>query len=308
MKKRVVVTGGAGFIGSHLAVELARRGCYITIIDDLSTGKKENIEGLLSKGNVQFVHDSITNLPLLQQLSRNADWIFHQAAIASVPSSIDNPLASHEVNVTGTLNVLLAARDNGVRKVVVASSCAIYGDPVVLPVCEHMPSDLQSPYAATKLAMEHYCDVFQRVYNLPSICLRYFNVYGPGQSPDSQYAAVVPKFIQHVREGNSPAVFGDGEQTRDFVFVRDVVEANILAAESDVTGIFNIGSGEHISLNTLAEKIIRLMNKDVRTIHKEPRLGDIRHSLADISKAQIFGYRPKYDLESGLREILGRLN
>jgi len=230
--------------------------------------------------------------------------VFHQAAIPSVPRSVENPLASHEANATGTLNVLSAARDNGVRKVVYASSSSVYGDTPVLPKREDMPPNPQSPYAVTKLAGEYYCRVFQKVYGLATVCLRYFNVYGPGQNPDSQYAAAIPRFIKRGSEGSPPIIFGDGEQTRDFTFVRDVVEANILAAESDARGVFNIGRGEGISINRLAELIIGLVAQNIKPVHEEPRPEDIRHSLADISRAKSFGYRPEYSLEEGLRETI----
>jgi len=305
-RKRVALTGGAGFIGSHLAEELARRDYYVIILDDLSTGRMENIEELVKKGKIEFIRGSITELPLLEKLFQSIDYVFHQAAIPSVPRSIDNPLASHEVNITGTLNVLLAARDNGVRKVLYASSAAVYGDTPTLPKREDMPPNPKSPYAVTKLAGEYYCRVFQRVYGLATVCLRYFNVYGQRQDPKSQYAAVIPRFIKRVSEGNPPIIFGDGEQTRDFTFVRDVVEANILAAESDATGVFNIGRGETFTINELARLITDITGNNVKPIHGEPRPGDVRHSLADISKAKTFGYKPRYNLEEGLRETIGR--
>ncbi len=304
-KEKAVVTGGAGFIGSHLAEELARRGYQVIILDDLSTGKMENIELSLKRGEVKFMQGSITNLALLQKLFQGVDYVFHQAAIPSVPRSIENPLASHEANITGTMNVLLAARDNGVKKVIYASSSSVYGDTPTLPKRENMPPNPQSPYAVTKLAGEYYCCVFQEIYGLLSACLRYFNVYGPRQEPNSQYAAVIPRFISRVSQGNPPVIFGDGKQTRDFTFVKDVIEANILAAESNATGIFNIGRGENISINHLAGLIIGLVGTDdIKPIYQEPSPGDVRHSLADISQASGFGYNPKYSLEMGLREAV----
>jgi UDP-glucose 4-epimerase len=302
---KVVVTGGAGFIGSHLGEELARRDYHVTILDDLSTGKIKNIEPFLRKESVEFIQGSIANLPLLQKLFRGVEYVFHEAAIPSVPRSIENPLISHEVNITGTLNVLLAARDNGIKKVIYASSSSVYGDTPILPKEEDMPPNPQSPYAVTKLAGEYYCQVFQGVYGLPTIYLRYFNVYGPRQDPDSQYAAVIPRFITRASQGESPIIFGDGEQTRDFTFVKDVVEANILAAKSNGTGTFNIGKGEKTSINQLAELTIKLVGNNVEPIHEEPRPGDIMHSLADISKArEELGYNPRYDLEQALKETI----
>jgi len=305
--KRTVVTGGAGFIGSHLAEELASRGYYVVILDDLSTGRTENIEVLLQNKDVQFVQGSITNLPLLHKLFQGVESVFHQAAIPSVPRSIENPLASHEVNITGTMNVLLAARDNHVKKVIYASSSSVYGDTPTLPKREDMPPNPQSPYAVTKLAGEYYCRVFQEVYGLPTVCLRYFNVYGPRQDPNSQYAAVIPRFINRVSQGEPPVIYGDGEQTRDFTFVEDAIEANILAAESEATGVFNIGKGEKISINQLAELIISLAGSNLKPVHSAPRPGDVRHSLADISKAKAFSYQPRYSLEEGLGETVKQL-
>jgi len=303
--KKIAITGGAGFIGANLAKELAVNNSVI-IIDNLSTGKKKNLTDLL-EGNVKFVEGSIGDLSLLERLFKNVDFVFHQAAIASVPKSIEDPLATNETNVTGTLNVLLAARDSSVKKVIYASSTAVYGDTPTLPQMEEMMPNPQSPYATTKLAGEYYCQVFQAVYGLPTVSLRYFNVYGPKQDPNSEYAAVIPRFIKRVSEGKPPIIFGDGEQTRDLVFVSDVVRANILAAESDATGVFNTGQGRRVTINELAKLMIHIMNKDVGTIHQGARVGDIRHSLADISKAGLFGYEPQYDLERGLRETIGNI-
>jgi len=301
--KKVVITGGAGFIGANLAKELSANNS-VTIIDNLSTGKKENIADL-PQGKVEFVEGSIGDLSLLKRLFRNVDFVFHQAAISSVHKSIENPLATNEANVTGTLNVLLAARDSGVKKVIYASSAAVYGNTPTLPQREKMMSNPQSPYAVTKLVGEYYCQAFQTVYGLPTVSLRYFNVYGPKQDPNSEYSAVIPKFIKRLSEEKPLIIFGDGEQTRDFVFVTDVVLANILAAESDSTGVFNVGQGRSITINELAKLIIRIMNKDAGVIYKEARVGDVRYSLADISKARLFDYQPQYDLEQGLREMIG---
>lgn len=271
--KRAVVTGGAGFIGSHLADELAKQGYHVVILDDLSTGKKENIAGLLSRDNVEFVEGSITDLLLLNKLFQCVDYIFHQAAIPSVLRSVENPQAVHEVNLTGILNVFLAAKDNGVKKVVYASFSSVYGDTPTLPKREDMIPNPQSPYAVTKLAGEYYCQVFRQAYALPIACLRYFNVYGPRQDPNPQYAAVIPRFIKRVSQGSSPIIFGDGEQTGDFTFIKDVVQANILAAESNASGIFNIGKGQRTTINQLAELIIGLIGKTLSQSMKSQGLG-----------------------------------
>ncbi len=302
--RKAVVTGGAGFIGSHLVEGLANRGYQVIILDDFSTGKKENIDPLLENRYVELIEGSVTEPALLQRLLQGVDTVFHLAAVPSVPRSIRNPQVSHEVNVTGTLNVLLAARDNRIGKVIYASSSSVYGDTPTLPQKETMPPNPQSPYAVTKLTGEYYCQVFHKVYALPTACLRYFNVYGPRQDPGSQYAAVVPQFVKRISEGNPPIIFGDGEQTRDFTFVKDAVEANILAAESEQTGIFNIGRGERVSINQLARLISQLMGKNIEPVHKEMRQGDVLHSLADISRAGDFGYQPKYSLEEGLQQII----
>lgn len=302
---KVIVTGGAGFIGSHLVQELLKHGHQVIILDNLSTGRLSNIEFLLDDKNVAFVRGSLNNLPLLRRLFSGTDFVFHQAAVPSVPRSIKDPRTSHRANATGTLNVLLAARDNGVKKVVFASSSSVYGDTPTLPKVEDMAPNPQSPYAVTKLAAENYCRVFEQVYGLKTVCLRYFNVYGPRQDPGSPYAAVIPLFINSALDEKSPVIFGDGEQTRDFTFVKDVVTANILAAESPATGIFNVGSGSRVTINHLAELINKIVgDSKIKVVHREVRPGDILHSLADISRAETFGYRPRYTLEEGLREVV----
>ena len=302
--KKVVVTGGAGFIGSHLAEEMVQRDYHVVIIDNLSTGKVANIDSILKSGKAELLQSSITDLPLLRSVFRGAEYVFHQAAIPSVLRSVEHPLDSHEANVTGTLNVLLAARDAGVKKVVCASSSAVYGDAPGLPKTEDMTPCPQSPYAVTKLAGEYYCKVFSEGYGMPTACLRYFNVYGPRQDPNSQYAAVIPKFMSQISEGKPPVIFGDGEQSRDFVFVGDVVAANILAAESEAVGSFNIGSGERITINKLVSLLIKILGQDIEPAYRPPRPGDIKHSVADISKSKSFGYLPHHSLEEGLRQTV----
>lgn len=301
--QKVLVTGGAGFIGSHLAGELAKEN-EVIIIDDLSTGRLENISELIQKENVTFIKGSITDYDLLNESFKDIDFVFHLAALASVPESIKDPMASNSVNINGTLNVLMAARDNGIKKVIYTSSCAVYGDTEIMPVPETSPLNPKSPYAVAKLTGEYYCNVFRDLFNLPVISLRYFNVYGPRQNPMSEYAAVVPKFISNVMKNKPPIIFGDGLQTRDFVFVKDVVRANILAALSKESGSFNIGSGVSTSIVGLAETIIMVFGKDIEPVHKEARDGEIRNSMADISKARALGYAPEYSLEKGLTETV----
>lgn len=302
--QRVLVTGGAGFIGSNLAGELALEN-EVVILDDLSTGRVENIKELLKRENFRFVRGSITDLELLQGSFKDIDYVFHQAAFVSVPKSIDDPAACNNININGTLNVLTAARDNNVKKVIFASSCAVYGDPEVMPVAETAQINPKSPYAVTKLACEYYCGVFTEVYDLPTVSLRYFNVYGPRQNPESEYAAVIPKFINRLMNGKPPVIYGDGLQTRDFVFVKDVVRANILAAEREESGVFNVGSGASITVAELAGTIIDLLGKDMKPLHEAPREGDIRDSVADISKAKSIGYEAGYSLEEGLGVTVG---
>ncbi len=302
--KKAVITGGAGFIGSHLAEEVFKRGYHVVILDDLSSGKMENIAGLLGNAGTEFIRGSIVGLPLLQKVFRGVTHVFHLAAIASPPKSMEDPLADHEVNLTGTLNVLMAARDNGVKKVVYASSAAVYGDTLTLPTGEDTPAMPRSPYAVAKLAGEYYCRVFTEAYGLPAVCLRYFNIYGPRQDPASDYAAVIPAFIQMASQGEPLTIDGDGEQTRDFVFIKDVVRANILASEGELSGVYNIGSGEGTTVNGLAEMIIRLTGGKVKPVYGDPRPGDITHSLADITRAAALSYRPAYSLEAGIKETI----
>jgi UDP-glucose 4-epimerase len=304
--KRVIITGGAGFIGSNIAEELSADN-EVIIIDDLSSGRIQNIEHLTKRSNVSFIHGSITELSLLQKAFAGADYIFHQAALASVPLSIDDPLRTNEVNILGTLNVLVTARDCNVKKVVFASSCAIYGDTPSLPARENLPTNPLSPYAVTKATGEQYCSVFRHVYGLPTVCLRYFNVYGPRQDPKSEYAAVVPKFITAALSSRPLIIFGDGKQTRDFVFVKDVVSANVSAAQADIAGAFNIGSGRQTSVIDLANLVLKLAGRDVAPLYHPPKAGEIRHSFADISRASEFGYSPQHNLEEGIKRIISSL-
>jgi len=301
--KRVIVTGGAGFIGSNVAEGLATDN-EVIIIDDLSSGRLQNIEHLTSRPNVRFIQGSIADLSLLQKAFDGAEYIFHQAALASVAMSIQDPLRTNEVNILGTLNVLVAARDRHVKKVVIASSCAVYGDTPSLPAREEMPANPLSPYAVTKATGEQYCCVFHHVFGLATVCLRYFNVYGPRQDPSSEYAAVVPKFITAALAGKPLTIFGDGQQTRDFVFVKDVVSANVLAAKTHATGAFNIGSGRQTSVNELANLVLKLTGHELAPLHHPPKAGEIRYSFADISRAREFGYSPKHNLEEGIRKTI----
>jgi len=302
---RIVITGGAGFIGSNLAEVLALApNNEVCVVDDLSTGRVENIP--IASG-IEFIKGSITDLQLMNEVLADADFVFHQAALPSVQRSIEDPAHTNEVNIRGTLNVLMAARDAGVKKVIYASSSSVYGDTPELPKREGMTPNPLSPYAVTKLVGEYYCKVFNDVYGLNTISLRYFNVYGPRQDPHSEYAAVIPRFVSRILKGEPPIIYGDGQQTRDFTFVKDVVNANILAMKSDATGVYNIASGRRISIQELATLITRLTgrDRDVEPVFDKPRKGDVRHSLADISRARAdMGYKPEYSLERGLEETI----
>ncbi|MCK9307166.1 MAG: SDR family oxidoreductase [Methanoculleus sp.] len=302
---RYIVTGGAGFIGSNLAERLARDDHDVLIIDDLATGRRENIEHLLSHPRVTFIEGSVTDLDLLMEVFPGADGIFHQAAIASVPRSVAKPLETNAVNVAGTVNVLWAAKECGVPAVVAASTSAIYGDDPAFPKHETMAPTPLSPYAVSKLAGEYYGKVFSDLYGIRTVFLRYFNVFGPRQDPNSEYAAVIPKFITRLLGGKPPIIYGDGEQTRDFIFVADVVRANILAMESDASGVFNIAGGSRISLNELAGSLSEITGVYHRPVYEPPRSGDVRDSLADISRAgEAFGFSPRRTLAEGLRETV----
>jgi len=302
--RNIVVTGGAGFIGSNLSRELAKNNT-VTVIDNLSTGYLKNIEDLIDFHKVEFLKGNITDLEFLQETFKSVDYVFHQAAIPSVPRSVKDPIGTNYVNINGTLNALVAAKDNGVKKLVYASSSSVYGDTPTLPKTEDMKPSPLSPYAVSKLTGEYYCQVFSEAYDFPTICLRYFNVYGPHQDPSSEYAAVFPRFITNVASDMPPVIYGDGKQTRDFTFVNDVVQANILAAESTARGVFNIAGGKHISINELAKLVMKIIGKDLNPVYDDPRPGDIMHSYADISKAgDKLNYKPKFNLTKGLEETV----
>ena len=300
--KNIIITGGAGFIGTNIARTLADDN-NVTIIDDLSTGKIENIQDLINENKIKFIKGSITDLDLLKKSFKNVDYAFHQAALASVPQSFEDPVKTNNINLNGTVNVLIASRDNNVEKVVWASSCAVYGDNTDLPLKETSSTNPLSPYAATKLAGELYANIFSNVYNLPIVSLRYFNVYGPWQNPHGDYAAVIPLFISKILDDQPLIVYGDGKQTRDFIFVEDVVRANIFFAEKAEKGVFNIGCGVKTSINEIAKMILKISNKNnTEIIYKEKREGDIKDSFSDISKMKKTGFKPEYSLEAGIRK------
>ncbi|QHN08784.1 SDR family oxidoreductase [Methanothermobacter sp. THM-2] len=293
----VAVTGGLGFIGSHLTDELLRMGNRVTVIDDLSSGKRENLM-YPKHENLEIIEGSINEVDL-DSVFRDKDYVFHQAALASVPESVRDPLRCHRVNATGTLRVLLAACRAGVRKVVNASTSAVYGNNPEMPLSEDARPMPLSPYAVSKVTGEYYCSVFED-HGLETVSLRYFNVYGPRQRPDSQYAAVIPRFIDALLQGRQPEIYGDGEQSRDFIYVGDVVRANIFLAESPETGIFNVAGGSAVTVNRLFEIISRILGSDSEPVFLDERPGDVRHSLADTSRLEAAGFRPDVKLEEGL--------
>lgn len=302
---KYLVTGGAGFIGSHIADALVESGESVRVLDNLSTGKLDNLRSILDR--IEMIEGDLRDAETVRQAVSGVDYVLHQGALPSVPRSIADPVEVDTVNVMGTLNVLVAARDEGVKRVVYASSSAVYGDAPVLPKTEKMKPEPKSPYAVSKLAAEQYCHVFTEVYGLETVSLRYFNVFGPRQDPASQYAAVIPIFITALLEGRSPVVYGDGLQSRDFCFVANNVDANLLACTVPHVAepVLNVACGKRCSLLELLAVLRQYLEADTGHTHDAARPGDVRHSLADISRAQrVLGYRPKVDLQQGLRRTV----
>ena len=303
----ILVTGGAGFIGSHLVDRLLDEGFRVRVIDDLSTGEKKNLAQHHNKKSFQFIEGDIRNFDLVKNAVKGVDAVFHEAALVSVTRSVENPLLSNEVNVTGTVNLLKACKDAHIKRFVFASSCAVYGDSQTLPNHENLTPVPLSPYAVSKVAAENYLKVFHDVYGLETVSLRYFNVYGPRQKY-GPYSGVISIFINRLMENKAPIIYGDGEQTRDFVNVKDVVEANMLAlSKRNATGeVFNISKGEATTINTLLKTIQKNMDKtELEPVYREPRSGDIKHSYGDISKAtKSIEYEPRVQLDEGLNELI----
>ena len=297
-----LVTGGAGFIGSHIVEELVHRGERVRVLDNFSTGRRKNIAPFLK--HIDLIEGDLRDLPSVRQAVEGTDYVLHQAALPSVPRSVADPLASNAANVTGTLNLLVAARDVGVRRVVYASSSSVYGDNPLLPKQEDMLPQPKSPYAVSKLAGEHYCRAFTEVYGLETVSLRYFNVFGPRQDPASQYAAVIPLFITAMLQGVPPTVHGDGHQSRDFTYVSNVAHANLLAAAApDIAGrVFNAACGQRYTLMDLIAILNDFLGVQIVPVHTDPRPGDVRHSLADITAArEALGYRAEVSFREGLQ-------
>ncbi len=300
------MTGGAGFIGSHIAAGLLANGARVRVVDDLSTGYRENIEEI--GGDIDFVEGSLAHDEVLRRALKDVEVVFHEAAIPSVPRSVENPRQTHVACVDATFSLLAAAREMGVRRVIYAGSSSAYGDQPTLPKVEGMLPDPLSPYAVAKLVGEYYCQVFTRVYGLETLSLRYFNVFGPRQDPSSQYSGVISRFISTLLRGERPVIYGDGEQSRDFTYIDNVVSANLKAAEATkgVGQVMNVANGQHISLNQLLQELIALTGgSQVAAEFKPARAGDVKHSLADISRAREFlGYEPQVNLRTGLQKTI----
>jgi nucleoside-diphosphate-sugar epimerase len=307
---RFLVTGGAGFIGSNLAEALLAAGHRVRVLDNFLTGKRENLAGLAQRYGESFDlrEGDIRDPAGTRKAMEGIDYVLHQGALPSVPRSVADPVLSNEINVAGTVNVLVAARDAGVRRVVFAASSSAYGDTPVLPKRESMNPNPKSPYAAQKLAGEHYMRIFHEVYGLETVSLRYFNVFGPRQDPKSMYAAVIPRFITCALRGEPPTVYGDGRQTRDFTYIDNVVQANLAACSAPkgaCGGVFNVACGERVSLLDILEIVYALAGKRSDPVFEPSRPGDVRDSLADISRARdVLGYDPKVPFRDGLRKTL----
>lgn len=297
-----LVTGGAGFIGSNLVIALVKLGHRVNVLDNLSTGSLHNLQPVLKE--IEVDRGDLRNLNDVRRAVAGAEVVFHQGALPSVPRSVADPLTTNEVNATGTLNVFLASRDAGVKRVVYASSSSVYGNGDVLPKEERLPTRPMSPYAVTKLASEVYGKIFCELYGLETVGLRYFNVFGPRQDPSSEYAAVIPRFIVALLDRKPPVIYGDGEQSRDFTFIDDVIQANLLSCQAAGAAgeVFNIANGNRITLNELLNKLIGITGSKVDVVHLEPRPGDVKHSMASIEKAaNVLGYFPKTKIKDGLR-------
>lgn len=302
-----LVTGGAGFIGSNIVKEILHRGDKVRVLDNFATGKRENILFYNDHPNLEMIEGDLRSFHIVRNAVKGVDYVLHQGALPSVPRSINDPITSNDVNILGTLNVLEAAKEFKVKRVVFASSSSVYGNTETLPKVETMPVAPLSPYAVTKYAAERYCQIYTQIYGLETVCLRYFNVFGPNQDPTSQYSAVIPKFIKAIQEDRQPVIFGDGSQSRDFTFVTNNVEANLLAcvAEKAAGEVFNIACGIKYTLIELVNEINKVLGKNIEPIFDKDRTGDVKHSLADISKAQnLLGYNVKVAFSEGIRQTV----
>jgi UDP-glucose 4-epimerase len=308
---KYLVTGGAGFIGSNIVNELLSRGKKVRVLDNFSTGKRENLQPFLSNPDFELIEGDLRSFHIVREAVQDVSFVLHQGALPSVPRSIKDPITSNDVNILGTLNILEAAKEFGVKRVVYASSSSVYGDNETLLKVESMPVNPFSPYALSKYAAERYCQIYNNLYNIETVCLRYFNVFGPNQDPTSEYSAVIPKFINLIRNNISPIIFGDGSQSRDFTYVTNNVEANILACTArNVNGkVFNIACGKRYTILDLVETINKLMGKTIKPKFSTRRPGDVLHSLADIKRAKMYlGFEVKVNFETGLKKLIEKLS
>ena len=308
LDKNFLVTGGAGFIGSNIVKTLLEKGAKVRILDNFATGKRENIAPFLKNKNFELIEGDLRDFSTVKKAVEGINYVLHQGALPSVPRSIEDPITTNNVNILGTLNILEAAKGMKVKRVVYASSSSVYGDSKVLPKKEDMSPNPLSPYALSKYAGERDCQLYYQIYGLETVCLRYFNVFGPNQDPTSQYSAAIPKFIYSMKNDKTPIIYGDGSQSRDFTFVENVVEANLLACGTDdklLGEIFNIACGKSYTILELVNFINKILGKEIKPELAEPRTGDIKHSLASIEKAKnTLGYQPKIDFEQGLRKLI----
>jgi nucleoside-diphosphate-sugar epimerase len=305
MSKTFLVTGGAGFIGSHIVRRLLKEGAAVRVVDNLSTGKRDRLSGV--EGSIEFIEDDLTDPSVCDRAVRGIEYVLHQAAVPSVQRSVQDPVGTNRANITGTLNLLESCRKHGVRRLVYAASSSAYGDTQVLPKREDMAPNPLSPYALQKFVGERYCKLYNELYGFETVSLRYFNVFGPSQDPWSEYSAVIPKFATRLQKGQSLVVYGDGEQSRDFTYIDNVVGANLLAlkAEGAAGRVINVGCGESLTLNRLIRFLEEILRVQAVVDYQPPRRGDVRHSLADISLARdVFGYQPIVTVREGLRRTV----
>ena len=299
---KYLVTGGAGFIGSSICRKLVSQGCFVRVVDNLLTGKKSNLAEIIDK--IEFIEADMGDSEVAQSAVQDIDVVFHEGALPSVPVSVDDPAATHKHCVDATFTMLMAARDAGVKRFVYAASSSAYGDAPTSPKVETMPCDPLSPYAVAKLTGEYYCSVFYKVFGLETVALRYFNVFGPHQDPKSQYAAAVPAFVTAILKDQPPTIYGDGEQSRDFTYIDNVVKANLLAAGAKETHgeVVNIACGQAVTVNEIIAMINELLGKNVEPIYADARAGDVKHSLADITAARnLIGFEPEVSFAEGLK-------
>jgi len=304
---KYLVTGGAGFIGSNIVSELLRQGQQVVVLDNFATGKRENILPLMKNENLTMIEGDLRSFHIVRSAVKGVDYILHQGALPSVPRSINDPITSNDVNILGMLNILEAAKEFGVKRVITASSSSIYGNSETLPKVESMPVNPLSPYALTKYAQERYCQIFSQIYGLETVALRYFNVFGPNQDPTSQYSAVIPKFIKLIMADKEPVIYGDGSQSRDFTFVENNVWANIQACTAPKAAgeVINIACGERYTLIDLVNMINEILGKKIEPKFEKDRAGDVKHSLAGIDKAkEVLGYEVKVDFREGLKRTV----